>query len=353
MNNAFIQIGDARIGEGYAPYIVAELSANHNGDLNKALKLVELAKDNGADAIKIQTYTADTLTINSNKADFKINGGLWDGKTLYELYDWAHTPWEWHEALFAKAREVGVTMFSSPFDASAVDFLEQFDVPAYKIASFELVDHQLIAKVAQTGKPMIMSTGMANQEEITEAINVAKAHGCEDLVILHCVSGYPAPAAEYNLKTIQDMKDKFQLPVGLSDHTLSNATAVAAVALGAVLIEKHFTLDRNGGGADDSFSMEPADLAQLCENTKTVWQSLGKVNYSRSDSEKKNMIFRRSLYVVKAVAKGETFTEDNIRCIRPGFGLAPKYYSKVIGKKASSDIEEGTRLDWDLVEQSS
>ncbi|VUD56428.1 Pseudaminic acid synthase [Thalassocella blandensis] len=351
MKSDFIQIENRKIGVGYPPYIVAELSANHNGDINTALKLIELAKQNGADAIKIQTYTADTLTMDSDKPDFKIEGGLWGGKTLYELYDWAHTPWEWHEALFKRARQLGITMFSSPFDATAVDFLETLDVPAYKIASFELVDLPLIARVAQTGKPMIMSSGMANAEEIEEAVNTAKQHGCKELVLLHCISGYPAPVEEYNLKTMQDLAEKFQLPVGLSDHTLSNITSITAVALGAVLIEKHFTLDRQGGGPDDSFSMEPKDLADLCDGAKNAWQALGHVNYQRGVSESKNAIFRRSLYVVKDMQAGEVFSAENVRSIRPGFGLAPKHYDSVLGKKSTRAIAAGSRLEWELVER--
>lgn len=350
MNDKIIQIDQRKIGEGQPPYIVAELSANHNGDINTALKLIELAKQNGADAIKIQTYTADTLTMKSDKSDFKIEGGLWGGKTLYELYEWAHTPWDWHESLFKKAKEVGITMFSSPFDHTAVDFLEELNVPAYKIASFELVDLPLIARVAQTGKPMIMSSGMANAVEIREAVDVAKQNGCKELILLHCISGYPAPVEEYNLKTMQDLALRFNLPVGLSDHTLSNITSIAAVSLGAVVIEKHFTLNRQGGGPDDSFSMEPADLANLCESARTAWQALGQVSYSRGVSETQNAIFRRSLYVVKDMQAGEVFSPKNVRSIRPGYGLAPKYYDEIMGKRASQAIEAGTGLAWELVE---
>lgn len=343
------QINGRMIGQQYPPYIVAELSANHNGDLRKALELIALAKANGADAIKIQTYTADTLTINSDKPDFQIEGGLWQGKSLYQLYDWAHTPWEWHEELFNKAREVGITLFSSPFDASAVEFLESFNVPAYKIASFEMIDHELVARVAQTGKPVIMSTGMANETEIGEAIEVALSHGCRSLVLLHCVSGYPAPAEHYNLRTMVDMAQRFKLPTGLSDHTLTNTTALTAIALGAVMVEKHFTLDRNGGGPDDSFSMEPRDLAALCEGAMSAWQSLGQVSYERSMDEQKNLVFRRSLYVVKNITKGECFTPENVRSIRPGYGLAPKCLPAILGKPATCDIEAGSRMAWDYV----
>lgn len=344
MMNSFIEINGRKIGPNYKPYIIAELSANHNGDINKAFQIIEEAKKAGADAIKLQTYRADTITIDCDKEDFQIRDGLWDGRTLYELYEWAHTPWEWHKPLFEKAKELDITIFSSPFDFTAVDLLEELDAPAYKIASFELVDLALIKRVAQTGKPMIMSTGMANQEEIQEAIDTARNNGCEELVVLHCVSGYPAPADQYNLKTIADISERFDVLSGLSDHTIDNATSVAAVVLGACLIEKHVTLDRNGGGADDSFSLEPHELAQLCKDSKTAWQAMGKVNYERTEAEQGNVKFRRSLYVVKDIKAGEEFTADNVRSIRPGFGLAPKYYDDVIGKKASININRGTAL---------
>lgn len=344
MTNKFIEIDGKKIGLDFKPYIIAELSANHNGDINNAFKIIEAAKKAGADAIKLQTYRPDTITIDCDKEDFQIHGGLWDGNSLYQLYEWAHTPWEWHEALFEKAKEVGITIFSSPFDFTAVDLLEDLNAPAYKIASFELVDHALIAKVARTGKPMIMSTGMANEEEIHEAIAVAKENGCTELVVLHCVSGYPAPADQYNLRTIKDMQTRFDVLSGLSDHTIDNATAVASVALGACLIEKHVTLDRNGGGPDDSFSLEPEELEALCKDTSTAWQALGKVNYERTEAEKGNVKFRRSLYVVKDVKAGETLTEEHVRSIRPGFGIKPKYYNDVIGKTATQDIQRGTAL---------
>ena len=344
MAEKFIEIDGRKIGQNYAPYIIAELSANHNGDINRAYRIMEEAKRAGADAIKLQTYTHETITINSDREEFKIRGGLWDGQSLYELYKGAHMPWEWHKPLFNKAKELGITIFSSPFDFTAVDLLEELGAPAYKIASFELVDLPLIARVARTGKPMIMSTGMANKYEIDEAIKVAKKNGCEQLVILHCVSGYPAPAEQYNLRTITDMASRFNVLSGLSDHTIDNATAVASVALGACLIEKHVTLDRNGGGADDSFSLEPNELAQLCNDAKTAWLSLGKINYERTEAEKGNVKFRRSLYVVKDVKNGEKFTEENIRSIRPGYGLEPKYYDDVIGKTSTVDISSGTAL---------
>lgn len=347
----YITINGRRIGAGYPPYIIAELSANHNGDINRAFQIMEAAKQAGADAIKLQTYTHETITMDCDSEDFQIHGGLWDGQTLYELYKGAHMPWEWHEPLFAKAKELDITIFSSPFDFTAVDLLEALDAPAYKIASFELVDLALIKRVAQTGKPMIMSTGMANAEEIQQAIDTARNNGCEELVVLHCVSGYPAPAEQYNLKTIADITQKFDVLSGLSDHTIDNATAVASVALGACLIEKHVTLDRNGGGADDSFSLEPIELAQLCRDSKTAWQALGKVNYERTAAEQGNAKFRRSLYVVKDIAEGELITTDNVRSIRPGFGLAPKYYEDVLGKTVNTKLTAGTPLTWQLLNE--
>ncbi|MBY7834404.1 pseudaminic acid synthase [Vibrio fluvialis] len=345
-----ISIDGRNIGPDYPPYIIAELSANHNGDINRAFQIIEEAKKSGADAIKLQTYTHETITIDCDNDEFQIHGGLWNGQTLYELYKGAHMPWEWHKPLFEKAKELGITIFSSPFDFTAVDLLEELDAPAYKIASFELVDLPLIARVAKTGKPMIMSTGMANEEEIAEAIKTAKDNGCEELVVLHCVSGYPAPAEQYNLKTIANIAERFNVLSGLSDHTIDNATAITSVALGACLIEKHVTMDRNGGGADDSFSLEPHELEALCKDTKTAWQALGKVNYERTEAEKGNVKFRRSLYVVKDVAEGEMFTPENVRSIRPGFGLAPKHYEAVLGKKANQNILRGTPLTFDVIE---
>ena len=349
MKSNFITIAGRKIGPDFPPYIIAELSANHNGDLERALKIMGEAKKAGADAIKLQTYTHDTLTINCEKEDFQIHGGLWDGQSLYELYKDAHMPWQWHKPLFNKAKELEITIFSSPFDFTAVDLLEELNAPAYKIASFELVDLALIARVAKTGKPLLMSTGMANQDEIQEAIDTAYKHGCKDLIILHCVSGYPAPAEQYHLRTITDMSNRFNVLSGLSDHTIDNATAIASIALGACLIEKHFTLDRNGGGVDDSFSIEPHELAQLCKDTKTAWSALGNVNYEKTEVEKENIKFRRSIYAVKDIKKGDMFTAKNIRTIRPGFGLAPKYYDQLIEKIATVDIEAGTAMDWKYI----
>ena len=350
MKTKYIEINGRRIGPEYPPYIIAELSANHNGDIDRALKIIEMAKECGADAVKIQTYTQDTLTIDCDKEDFKIKGGLWNNRTLYDLYTEAHMPWEWHEPLFEKAKEVGITIFSSPFDSTAIDLLEEFDAPAYKIASFEAVDIPLIEYAAKTGKPLIISTGMANKDEIMEAVEAARNAGCKDLIVLHCVSGYPAPAEDYNLATIPDMAEYLDVLVGLSDHTIDNTTAISSVAMGACLIEKHVTIDRDGGGPDDSFSLEKPELLQLCRDSKIAWHSVGKVNYDRKRSEKDNMIFRRSLYAVKDIAKGHIFSDTNIKSIRPGYGLLPKHIGSVIGKKAVKDISRGTPIDWDLIE---
>ncbi len=344
----YIEIDGRKIGADYPPYVIAELSANHNGDIQRAFQIMEEAKKAGADAIKLQTYTHDTITIDCDTEDFQIQGGLWHGETLYSLYKKAHMPWDWHKPLFEKAKALGLTIFSTPFDVSAVDLLESLDVPAYKIASFELIDLPLIKRVAQTGKPMIISTGMGNQKEIAYAIATARANGCEDLVVLHCVSGYPAPAEQYNLRTLPDMASRFEVLVGLSDHTIENTTAITSVALGACVIEKHVTLDRNGGGADDSFSLEPHELHALCREAKTAWQALGRVNYEPTEVEKGNIKFRRSLYVVKDIKQGETITHEHVKSIRPGFGLPPKRLDSVIGKRALMDLAKGTPLKADF-----
>ncbi|MDG9787048.1 pseudaminic acid synthase [Acinetobacter johnsonii] len=340
--NKKIQINGRDIGTDFPPYIIAELSANHNGSLETALKIVEQAKLCGADAIKLQTYKADTITLDSRNEEFMIRGGLWDGQSLFELYEKAHMPWEWHKPLFEYARKLGITMFSSPFDRTAVDLLEDLNAPAYKIASFEAIDLPLIKYVAATSKPMIISTGMADKVEISEAIQAAYDGGCKELVVLHCVSGYPAPAEDYNLLTLQDMAKRFDVPVGLSDHTLDNTTAIASVVLGACVIEKHFTLDRNGGGPDDSFSLEPAELTQLCTGSKTAWQALGKVDYGRKSSEQGNAQFRRSLYFVKDMKAGDIIDESCIRSVRPGYGLAPKFYDEILGKTLLKDVKLNT-----------
>jgi len=343
--NDLIAINGREIGNSFSPYIIAEMSANHNGDINNAYKIIDMAKSSGADCIKLQTYTPDTLTIDSELPDFKLTEGLWAGQSLYELYKGAFTPWEWHKPLFDYAKKVGITIFSSPFDNTAVDLLEDLDTPAYKIASFEVVDLPLIKYVAQTGKPMIISTGMADAQEIQEAIEAAREGGCRELAILHCVSGYPAPAADYNLRTLVDMQKKFGLVTGLSDHTLDNTTAITSVALGVSIIEKHVTLDRNGGGPDDSFSLESTELKQLCVGAKTAWEALGSVDYGRKSSEQANVKFRRSLYFVKDIKEGEIITKDHIKSIRPGYGLAPKYIEEILGKRMTVAVSRGTPVE--------
>lgn len=349
MNNQTISIANRKIGLDYPPYIIAELSANHNGCMETALEIIKQAKLCGADAVKLQTYKADTITLDSRNEEFMIRGGLWDGQSLYELYEKAHLPWDWHKPLFDYARELGITIFSSPFDNTAVDLLENLNTPAYKIASFEAVDLPLIKYVASTGKPMIISTGMADAEEIQEAIDAARSGGCKELAILHCVSGYPAPAEDYNLRTIPNMMERFGLVTGLSDHTLDNTTAIASVVLGASIIEKHFTLNRDGGGPDDSFSLEPADLTNLCRDSKTAWAALGQVDYGRKASEQGNAQFRRSLYFVKDMAAGDTITEDAVRSVRPGFGLGPKFLDEILGKKINKSILANSPVTKDII----
>ena len=344
-----IQIAQRLIGSSHRPYIIAEMSANHNGDIQNAFSIIKMAKEAGADAVKLQTYRPDTITMDMRTPEFMIEGGLWGGQSLYELYESAYMPWDWHKPLFAYAREVGITIFSSPFDTTAVDLLEALDAPAYKIASFEAIDLPLIQYVAQTGKPMIISTGMADAQEIQEAIDAAKAGGCQELVVLHCVSGYPAPAQDYNLRTLVDMQTRFGLPVGLSDHTLDNTTAIASVALGACVIEKHVTLDRCGGGPDDSFSLEPAELKALCDGALTAWQALGEIDYGRKSSEQGNVKFRRSLYAVQDIRAGDVISEDQVKSIRPGFGLPPKHLADILGTVAITDIPKGTALAWNLL----
>jgi N-acetylneuraminate synthase len=337
-----IEIAGRPIGPDHSPYVIAELSANHNGKFETALCIIEEAKKAGADAVKLQTYKPDTITLDCDSEDFKIRGGLWDGRTLYELYEEAHMPWDWHKPLFEYARHLGITIFSSPFDNTAIDLLEDLNAPAYKIASFEAVDLALIKYAASTGKPMIISTGMADSQEIQEAIDAAREGGCQQLAILHCVSGYPAPAQDYNLRTIPDMIERFGLVTGLSDHTLDNTTAITSVAMGASIIEKHFTLDRSGGGPDDSFSLEPAELAALCLGAKTAWQALGQVDYGRKSSEQGNVKFRRSLYFTRSLAKGAKLGPEDIRSVRPGFGLPPKYRDQLMGRTLERDVEAAT-----------
>lgn len=345
-----VTIGGGAVGASQPPLIVAELSANHGGSLARALVVMEAAKAAGADAIKLQTYTADTMTIDHDGPEFRIKGGLWDGRRLYELYQEAHTPWEWHTALFAKGRELNIPVFSTPFDASAVDFLEKLDPPAYKVASFELLDLPLVRCVAATGKPVIMSTGMATLEEIAESVAAFRGAGGRDLVLLHCVSGYPTPVEQSNLRRIPELAAQFGCAVGLSDHTLGVEAAIASVALGACLIEKHFTLNRADGGPDAAFSLEPDELRALVHGAKAAFQALGTGAPARSAVEEGSMVFRRSIYAVRDIGAGEPFTSENLRIIRPGYGLAPRELPKVLGRKARRAVLRGTALSWDLVE---
>ncbi|HHQ4671453.1 pseudaminic acid synthase [Aeromonas veronii] len=345
-----MQIDHRPINQEQAPYVIAELSANHNGNLDRALAIMTAAKAAGASAVKLQTYRPDTITLKSDRPEFQIHGGLWDGNSLYDLYEWAHTPWEWHQALFAKGRELGLTVFSSPFDFSAVDLLELLDCPAYKIASFELVDLPLIRYAAQTGKPLIMSTGMANEAEIAAAVDIALKHGNGQLALLHCVSGYPAPAAEYNLRTIPMLRQRFGVEVGLSDHTLGSATAIAATALGATLIEKHFTLARADGGPDCAFSMEPAELTELVASVNTAHAALGVADYQLTASEQGNRAFRRSLYLVKEMAAGEQLTAAHIKSVRPALGLPPADYDRLIGKRVNRSLSANQPLSWEWID---
>jgi len=333
-----------------SPYVIAEISANHNGSIDNAFNLIRQAKLCGADAVKLQTYRPDTITLDCDSDEFTIKGGLWHGKTLYQLYTEAHMPWEWHAPLFDYAKKIGITIFSSPFDFTAIDLLENLNAPAYKIASFEAIDLPLIKYAAQTRKPLIISTGMADSTEIAEAINAAQEAGCTQLALLHCVSGYPAPAGDYNLRTIKDMQTRFNALVGLSDHTLDNITAITSVAFGACIIEKHFTLDKKGGGPDDSFSLEPEDFTSLCRDVNIAWSALGNINYSRTVSEIGNLQFRRSLYFVKNMLAGEVITPEVIRSVRPGFGLPPKFASVIVGKILKNDIKMNSPVRWEDIE---
>ena len=351
MQKKHIEIDGKKIGPDYKPYIIAELSANHNGSLERALSTIEMAKAMGADAIKLQTYSADTMTIDCDNEYFQIHGGLWDGYNLYKLYQWAQTPFEWHKAMFDHARKIGITVFSTPFDETAVDLLESLDCPAYKIASFEATDLPLIEKVAKTGKPLIISTGMANEDEINDLVKTAKNSGCKNLILLHCISSYPAPIEQSNLHTINDIAKRWQVIPGLSDHTLGTCVAITAVALGACVIEKHVTLSRGDKGPDSEFSLEPNELKQLVEQSKSAWQSLGTASYDRKPAELANLKFRRSLFFVKDIEKGAVITHEHVRRIRPGAGLAPKYYNDIIGATAACDISRGTPVTWELIQQ--
>lgn len=349
--NLSISINNRRIGENFPPYIVAEMSANHNGNINNAYKIIDMAKNSGADAIKLQTYSPETLTIDSNLPEFLIKDGLWSGQSLYELYKNAFMPWDWHQPLFEYAKNKNITIFSSPFDRTAVDLLEDLNSPAYKIASFELIDLPLIKYVAQTGKPMIMSTGMANDQEIEEAIQIARDGGCNDIAILYCVSAYPASPSDFNLRTIVDMRKRYGIVTGLSDHTVDNITAITSIGLGASIIEKHVTLDRNAGGSDDSFSLEEEGLNELCFSAKSAWNALGKVDYGVKSVERGNIKFRRSLYFVENIEKNQLITKEHVKSIRPGYGLHPREINKIIGKKVKESLVRGTavkrsHIDW-------
>ena len=350
MTGPSVSIAGRQIGPGEPPYVVAELSGNHNGDVGRALALIDAAKAAGADAVKLQTYTADTITIDHDGPDFRIKGGLWDGRRLYELYQEAHTPWDWHARLFDHARAIGIEIFSSPFDSTAVDLLSSLEAPAYKIASFELVDLPLIELCARTGKPLIMSTGMASPQEIAEAVAAAPGAGDGGVILLHCTSAYPAPASDMNLRTLQHLAEQHGVVVGLSDHTLGLASSVAAVALGACFIEKHFTLSRAEGGVDSGFSLEPEELARLTAETREAWLALGEVRYDDVPSEAASRDHRRSLYVVADVAAGEALTPANVRSIRPGKGMAPKHLPEVLTRRASRDLRRGSPLDWSMLD---
>lgn len=337
-------INNRMIGDQFAPFLIAELSGNHKGSLERALTLIEKAAATGVDAVKIQTYRPDTITLNNDGPDFCLTKGLWKGRTLYDLYQEAHTPWEWHAELFAKAKSLGVTLFSSPFDCSAIDLLENLACPAYKIASFEITDIKLLNYAASTGKPIIMSTGMATKEEIDEAVQAISDGGGHQLAILHCVSGYPTPVSDCNLRTISNLKQSYQLPIGLSDHTIEHTTSITAVALGATIIEKHFTLFEDDDSVDAKFSLSPEQFTQLVKETNKAWQALGQVNYHLKSSEIDNKNFRRSLYISKNIKAGEAFTENNIQSVRPGFGLHPRYLSQILKSRASTNLTAGTAL---------
>jgi pseudaminic acid synthase len=348
--STYIEIGERRICPGAPVYIVAEMSANHNQKFDDALRILEAAKSCGADAVKIQTYTADTMTLSSDEEYFQIGKGtIWEGRSLYDLYDEAYTPWDWQPKLKARADELGIDLFSSPFDSTAVDFLEKMNVPAYKVASFELVDLPLIEKIARTGKPIIMSTGMASFEEIEEGVQAARNAGATQMALLKCTSSYPAPTEEMNLQTIPDLARRFQVPIGLSDHTLGIEAAIASVALGACIIEKHFTLSREVPGPDSSFSLEPEEFKTMVEAVRRTEQTLGQPHYGPTEHEQAGRVFRRSLFAVENIEAGEEFTSQNVRSIRPGHGLAPKYLKEVLGKRASRPLKRGTPLDWESV----
>ena len=344
-----VEIAGRTLGDGQPPLLVAELSGNHKGELSRALALVDAAADAGADAVKLQTYRADTITLDHQGPGFVIQGGPWDGRSLYDLYQEASTPWEWHEALFSRARERNLIAFSSPFDDTAVDFLESLGAPAYKIASFGIVDTPLIERAARTGKPVIISTGMASDEEVQDAVKTAEKAGADGVVVLHCNSGYPTPTSESNLRNLERLGELAKVPVGLSDHTLGTTVATAAVALGAVMVEKHITLRRADGGPDADFSLEPEEFARLCRECRDTFAALGTIRSGRTKSEAGNGLLRRSLYAVENIAAGEMLTAKNVRSIRPSLGLPPKMLPEVLGKRAAKAIPRGTPLAWDLV----
>jgi N-acetylneuraminate synthase len=344
-----IAIAGRMIGPGHPPYVIAEMSGNHNGDIGRAFALIDAAKAAGADAVKLQTYTADTITIDHEGPGFIVEGGLWHGRKLHELYGEAHTPWEWHPRLFEHAREVGITLFSSPFDPTAVELLEELGAPAFKVASFEIVDTPLIACMARSGKPLIISTGLASPQDIAEAVAAAREAGGGEIILLHCTSGYPTPASQMHLRTMPDLAQAHGTLVGLSDHTMGTAVAVAAVALGACVIEKHFTLARADGGVDSAFSLEPDELARLVADCHDAWSALGSVHYEEVEAEKAGRDLRRSLYVVADVNKGEPLTPENVRSIRPGHGMAPKHLHDVLGRTAARDLKRGEPLAWDQI----
>lgn len=351
MKDLSINIGGYEVGNKNPPFIIAEMSGNHNQSLDRALRIVEAAAASGAHGLKLQTYTADTMTLDLAEGDFLINDpdSLWQGKSLYELYQEAYTPWKWHEAIFKRARELGLVVFSTPFDETAVDFLESLKVPCYKIASFENTDLPLIKKVAATGKPMIISTGMASVAELGETVETARAAGCKDLILLKCTSSYPASPGDSNLLTIPHMRDLFDCQVGLSDHTLGIGVAVASVALGASLIEKHFTISRADGGVDSAFSLEPQEMGQLVVEAERAWQALGGISYAPDKVESKSLKFRRSIYVSQDMKAGVSFTPENIKIVRPGYGLSPRYYDMLLGKAVNKDVKRGTPVSWDLI----
>ncbi|MFY8209764.1 MAG: pseudaminic acid synthase [Caulobacter sp.] len=349
MSAPFIEIAGRKIGADHSPYVICELSGNHNGSLERCLAMVDAAADTGCDAIKIQTYTADTITLDVDRPEFRIHGGLWDGRTLYELYEEAHTPFEWHAAIFERARQRGVTIFSSPFDETAVDLLDSLGAPAFKIASFEAVDLPLIKYAAAKGKPLIISTGMANLTEMQTALDTALTAGAPGVLLLHCVSSYPATFADANVRTVPDMAARFGCPIGLSDHTPGTAASVAAVSLGACAVEKHFTLARADGGPDAAFSLEPAEFKALVDDTKNAWAALGRAHYDVLGSEATSLLFRRSLYVTADVKAGEPLTRANVRSVRPGNGLPPADLDKVLAGKATRDLSRGEPLDWSMV----